>query len=438
MVGVEQWAEIRRLHFVKRSVAARDPSADGAASRHDPQGARQRASRRSISARRRGRSSIRSRTRFTGCWARTRSCRASVSASCSSRWAARRRKTVVDDYLREVRPLFAPRPRTFQRTVYRPGEICQFDVWQPREEVPVGHGQTRRGWVVVACLGYSRAGAGVLVFSHADRGPVGGDRRLPGAPGRVAADAGLGPPGGHPRPRRPADARRSPLLRPAAGSTGISASRPIRRPRASSSACRATPRPTSSPAAPSPTSSTSRTSSTPGSRAVNARTHKTLRARPIDRLADELEAMAPLPERLPDTARRWTTRVPPDPHLRIDTNDYSLDPALVGRRVEVIVDQRTVTAACAGHRRGRLPPRARLRPPPDDHRARARPHPESRPRRSRGDAGRDPAAGPLRRADRMTRPSTELAHLFRRSKAPAAARALPKLADRARAEEWSL
>jgi transposase len=74
-------------------------------------------------------------------------------------------KTVVDDYLREVRPLFEPAPRSFQRTVYRPGEICQFDVWQPRAEVPVGHGQTRKGWVVVACLGYSRAGAGVLVFS---------------------------------------------------------------------------------------------------------------------------------------------------------------------------------------------------------------------------------------------------------------------------------
>jgi hypothetical protein len=29
----------------------------------------------------------------------------------------------------------------------------------------VGHGQTRRGWVVVACLGYSRAGAGALIFS---------------------------------------------------------------------------------------------------------------------------------------------------------------------------------------------------------------------------------------------------------------------------------
>jgi hypothetical protein len=37
----------------------------------------------------------------------------------------------------------------------------------------------------------------------------------------------------------------------------------------------------------------------------------------------------------------------------------------------------------------------------------------------------------------MTRATTELAHLFRALKVPAAARALPKLADRARAEEWS-
>src|ERR1044071_9666784 len=37
----------------------------------------------------------------------------------------------------------------------------------------------------------------------------------------------------------------------------------------------------------------------------------------------------------------------------------------------------------------------------------------------------------------MSRASSELAHLFRALKAPAAARALPKLADRARAEEWS-
>lgn len=37
----------------------------------------------------------------------------------------------------------------------------------------------------------------------------------------------------------------------------------------------------------------------------------------------------------------------------------------------------------------------------------------------------------------MSRPTSELAHLFRALKAPAAARALPKLADRAREEQWS-
>ncbi|MCA1697985.1 MAG: IS21-like element helper ATPase IstB [Actinobacteria bacterium] len=37
----------------------------------------------------------------------------------------------------------------------------------------------------------------------------------------------------------------------------------------------------------------------------------------------------------------------------------------------------------------------------------------------------------------MSGPGSELSHLFRALKAPAAARALPKLAERARAEEWS-
>jgi len=36
-------------------------------------------------------------------------------------------------------------PRTFQRTSYRPGALCQFDLWEPSREIPVGAGQTRRG-----------------------------------------------------------------------------------------------------------------------------------------------------------------------------------------------------------------------------------------------------------------------------------------------------
>ena len=41
-------------------------------------------------------------------------------------------KTILDDYLRELRPLYE-RKRTYQRTSYRPGELLQFDLWEPQE-----------------------------------------------------------------------------------------------------------------------------------------------------------------------------------------------------------------------------------------------------------------------------------------------------------------
>ena len=252
-------------------------------------------------------------------------------------------KTIVDDYLREVRPLFAPRPRTFQRTVYRPGELCQFDLWEPRAEVPVGHGQTRRGWVVIACLGFSRVGAGALIFSKQTPDLLAGITRclwsLGALPQTLVWDrqAGL-----HARDGRPTEEF--------AGFCGQL--------RVDWRFCEA--------ADPQAKGAVERlqgfaeTNFEPG-RAfaneldfqdqldgwfdrVNARTHKTLRERPADRLARELELMAPLPAAAPDVDRRWVTRVPPDPHLRFDTNDYSLDPGLVGRRVEVRVCQREVLA----------------------------------------------------------------------------------------------
>jgi hypothetical protein len=40
------------------------------------------------------------------------------------------------------------------------------------------------------------------------------------------------------------------------------------------------------------------------------------------------------------------TRVPPDPYARVDSNDYSLDPRLVGCRVEPRVTQREILAVC--------------------------------------------------------------------------------------------
>jgi hypothetical protein len=44
------------------------------------------------------------------------------------------------------------------------------------------------------------------------------------------------------------------------------------------------------------------------------------------------------------TRPSFRTPQPPDPHLRFDTNDYSLDPHLVGRRVEVRASQREIVA----------------------------------------------------------------------------------------------
>ncbi len=344
MVGVERWAEIRRLHFVKglsqreirrRTGLHRDTIRRAINSTEPPVYRRVRAGSKLDPFKEEIRRLLRDDPKLPG--VRIRELVEPLGCTAS--------KAVVDDYVREVRPLVAPAPRTFQRTIYRPGEICQFDVWQPRDEIPVGHGQTRRGWVVVACLGYSRAGADVLVFSTQTEdllaGIAGCLQRLGGLPRTLVWDRQAGI---HGHQGRPSEAF--------AAFCG--------RLRVDWHFCE--------PADPQAKGAVERlqgyaeTNFEPGRRfaneldfqdqldtwfvKVNARTHKTLRARPVDRLTDELAAMAPLPAEMPDCARRWTTRVPPDPHLRLDTNDYSLDPALVGRRVEVSVEQHSVTAAC--------------------------------------------------------------------------------------------
>ena len=251
-------------------------------------------------------------------------------------------KSIVDDYLREIRPVFL-RLRTHQRTVYRPGEICQWDLWEPSEWVPVGHGQVRRAWVVVACLGYSRAGAGALIFSKEAPDVLWGMARCLWSIGALpellvwdregCLHAGKG---------RPTDAY-----------AAFCGRLPV-----DWLFC--------APADPQAKGCVERlqqymeTNFEPGRRfanhldyqlqldawfeKANARTHKTLRERPIDRLVEERAVMRPLPAREPDTDRRWVVRVPPDPHLRFDTNDYSLEPGLVGRRVEVRVSQREIVA----------------------------------------------------------------------------------------------
>ncbi|HMT05945.1 MAG TPA: hypothetical protein PKD76_10425 [Solirubrobacterales bacterium] len=54
--------------------------------------------------------------------------------------------------------------------------------------------------------------------------------------------------------------------------------------------------------------------------------------------------MRPLPKDLPDNRYRRVIRVPAQPYLRFDRNDYSLDPRMVGRRVEIRAGQQIITA----------------------------------------------------------------------------------------------
>jgi hypothetical protein len=77
---------------------------------------------------------------------------------------------------------------------------------------------------------------------------------------------------------------------------------------------------------------------------VNQRTHRTVRAVPAQRLAEERARMRPLPARMPDVDRRQVIRVPAQPFVRVDRNDYSIDPVFAGRRVEVRASQTEITA----------------------------------------------------------------------------------------------
>jgi len=77
---------------------------------------------------------------------------------------------------------------------------------------------------------------------------------------------------------------------------------------------------------------------------VNGRVHRTTRAVPAERLVLERKHMRALPAVLPDLDRRVVVRVAQQPYVRVDRNDYSIDPRLAGRRVEVRVSQRHIIA----------------------------------------------------------------------------------------------
>jgi transposase len=251
-------------------------------------------------------------------------------------------RTIFDDFVREIRPRFVVR-RTFQRTIYRPGELAQCDLWEPRQPIPVGFGQTRRGWVVTCELCWSRVIAGALIFSKEAPDILWGVARCLERFGvlpeklvwdRESAIAG----GGYPTDEFAAFC----------GQLGVGWVILDRGDAQAKGALERSHRFMRSNFLP------GRVFANPAdfqlqldgwSDRANSRVHRTTREVPAERLLVERERMRPLPARLPDVDRRHVTRVPAQPYVRIDRNDYSIDPRFAGRRVEVRVSQAEVIAA---------------------------------------------------------------------------------------------
>jgi transposase len=58
--------------------------------------------------------------------------------------------------------------------------------------------------------------------------------------------------------------------------------------------------------------------------------------------------MLPLPPVAPVTGWRHSTRLPRDHYIRLDSNDYSVHPSVIGRRIEIAADLHRVQVFCEG------------------------------------------------------------------------------------------
>ncbi len=259
---------------------------------------------------------------------------------------------VLRDRVAELRPAYLPADPA-SRTSYEPGELAQFDFWFPPVHVPVGWGQSRgptRLPVLTMVCGYSRWRDAVLVPSRSAQDLYAGWwtllERLGAVPRALVWD-GEGAVG---RWR----SRRVELTAECQAFRGVLGTKVV--------LCK--------PADPEAKGLVERShdhyerSFLPGrtftcpadfntqlaqwNQTANRRTMRVLGCAPADRIDADRAAMLSLPPVAPDTGWASTTRLGRDHYVRLDSNDYSIHPAAIGRRIEVRADTRTVRAWCDG------------------------------------------------------------------------------------------
>ncbi len=272
--------------------------------------------------------------------------------------------SVLRERVRELRPVYQPAD-PYQRTEYRPGEIGQWDVWCPPVRIPVEGGEPQIFPVWVGVLGYSRVSAAWMIPSRETHDVLEGHWRcleqLGGVP-RMSVYDGEGAIG----QRRGPTVRLTDAFQCFRGVLGMGVH--VLRP-----------------AHPEGKGIVERmngyleTSFLPGrdftgvddfntqlvdwlGRRAHRRFHRTIRARPCDRFAEDLAAMLPLPPVAPEVRWRKTVRLGRDHYVRVDTCDYSVHPRAIGARVDVERDLDGVVVRrgpeeVARHRRSLAPHR---------------------------------------------------------------------------------
>jgi transposase len=264
-----------------------------------------------------------------------------------------RGKTVFADRVRELRPVYLP-PDPASRTSYVAGEIGQCDFWFPDITLPVGYGQVRTATqlpVLTMVCGYSRWLSAVLIPSRRAEDLFAGwwqHLATLGSVPRVLVWDGEGAVG---RWR----SGRSELTRDCQAFRGTLGAKVI--------ICR--------PADPEAKGLIERAhdylerSFLPGRTfaspadfntqlqawlgLVNQRPRRALGCAPTDRIVADRAAMLTLPPVAPTVGWRVSTRLARDHYLRMDGNDYSVHPSVIGRRVELLADLHRVRVLCDGN-----------------------------------------------------------------------------------------
>ncbi|HYU05217.1 MAG TPA: IS21 family transposase [Jatrophihabitantaceae bacterium] len=260
--------------------------------------------------------------------------------------------TVLKERVAELRPVYMP-PDPASRTNYVAGEIAQCDLWFPPITVPVGFGLTRRPTqlpVLTMITGYSRWLSAMLIPTRSSQDLFAGWWQLIEALGsvpRVLVWDGEGAIGRW-RAGRVELTRECQAFRGTLGAKVLVCKPADPEAKGLIERCHDYLERSFLPGRSFASPDDFNTQLRQWLRLVNTRQRRALGCAPTDRIGADRQAMLALPPLAPATGWRASTRLARDHYIRLDSNDYSVHPGVIGRRVEVIADLARVRVLCDG------------------------------------------------------------------------------------------